>query len=421
MTRAAAVVHAEGTALTPQQWALRIRTELVGNILPFWPCYALDRAGGGFFGEIGDDLTVRPKAPRASVVNTRILWTYATAARLIGPEWGALAEWAYDYVATRFWDKDEGGLFWSVDYHGEPLEPRKQTYSQAFGIYALSEYHRLTGDPKALDLAQHLYRLIEEHCFDPVHQGYIEARGRDWKPLADMRLSDKDLNSPKSMNTHLHILEGYTNLLRVWPDAVLRARQKALIEIMLDRIVDSETGHFKLFFDERWNSLLDHVSFGHDIEGTWLVVEAAEVVGDATLVARARATALKMAHVSLAEGLDDDGSMVFEADRQGRILDATKHWWVQAETVVGFYNAYQLSGDVAFADAAQRAWVYIENHVVDRVHGEWHAKLTREGVAVRESDDPDAVLVGPWKCPYHNARVCFEMIERLGRSEKKSP
>jgi len=420
MTRAAAVVHAEGTALTPRQWALRIRTELVGNILPFWPRYALDRAGGGFFGEIGDDLTVRPKAPRASVVNTRILWTYATAARVIGPEWNALAEWAYDYVANHFWDKDEGGLFWSVDYQGAPLDPRKQTYSQAFGIYALSEYYRLTGDPKALERAQRLYELIEEHCFDPVHQGYIEARGRDWKPLADMRLSDKDLNSPKSMNTHLHILEGYTNLLRVWPDATLRTRQKALIEIMLDRIVDSETGHFKLFFDERWTSLLDHVSFGHDIEGTWLLVEAAGVVGDAALVARARAAAIQMARVSLAEALDDDGSMIFEADGKGRILDANKHWWVQAEAVVGYYNAYQLSGDAAFLTAAQRAWDYIENHVVDRVHGEWHAKLTRQGIPWRESDDSDAVLVGPWKCPYHNARVCYEMLERLG-SEKVTP
>jgi cellobiose epimerase len=418
MTRAAAVVHAEGTALTPQQWALRIRTELVGNILPFWPRYALDRAGGGFFGEIGDDLTVRPQAPRASVVNTRILWTYATAARLIGPEWSALAAWAFDYVTGHFWDKDEGGLFWSVDYKGAPLEPRKQTYSQAFGIYALSEYHRLTGDVQALDLAQQLYRLIEQHCYDPVHQGYIEARGRGWEPLVDMRLSDKDLNSPKSMNTHLHILEGYTNLLRIWPDATLRARQKALIEIMLDRIVDAGTGHFKLFFDERWNSLLDHVSFGHDIEGTWLLVEAAEAVGDAALVARAREAALKMARVCLAEGLDGDGSLYFEADSKGRILDATKHWWVQAEAVVGFYSAYQLSGEFAFADASQRAWEYIENHVVDRVHGEWHAKLTREGIALRESEDSDAVLVGPWKCPYHNARVCYEMIERLGRSEK---
>jgi mannobiose 2-epimerase len=420
MTRAGAAVPAEGIALTPPQWATQVRTELVGNILPFWPRYALDRSGGGFFGEISEDLTVRATAPRAAVINARILWTYATAARKIGPEWRGTADWAFDCVAGRFWDKQAGGLFWTLDYRGEPLDPRKQTYAQAFGIYALSEYYRLSGNAKALDLAMHLYSLIEAHCFDPKHNGYIEARDRDWQPLADMRLSDKDLNCPKSMNTHLHVLEGYTNLLRVWPDPSLRARQKALIEIILDRIVDATTGHFKLFFDEQWNSLLRRVSFGHDIEGSWLLYEAAEVVGDKALLARARAVAVAMARSSFDEGLDSDGSMFFEADGEGRILDANKHWWVQAETVIGFYNAYQLTGEEKYREASRRAWDYIETHVVDRVHGEWHAKLTREGVPLREAEDADAVLVGPWKCPYHNARVCYEMLDRLG-NKKETP
>lgn len=420
MTRAAAAIPAKGFAYTPLEWASRVRNELVGNILPFWPRHALDRAGGGFFGEISEDLTVRATAPRASVVNTRILWTYATAARKIGPEWRQTADWAFDYLAARFWDKQNGGLFWWVDAKGAPLSVRKQTYAQAFGIYAFSEYFRLTGDTAALDLAKQLFALIEAHTFDPIEQGYIEARDCNWKALADMRLSDKDLNSPKSMNTHLHVLEGYTNLLRVWPDDALRARQKALIETMLDRIVDAGTGHFKLFFDEAWRSLLDHVSFGHDIEGSWLICEAAEVVGDKALVVRARDVAAKMARIAHKEGLDGDGSMLFEADGAGRILDATKHWWVQAEAVVGFYNAFELTGEAKFREASRRVWDYIENHIVDRVHGEWHAKLTREGVPLREREDPDAVLVGPWKCPYHNARVCYEMLDRLG-NEKETP
>lgn len=416
MTRAVAAGPVEGAALTPQQWSSRIRGELVGNILPFWPRYALDRVGGGFFGEVSDTLTVRAEAPRASVVNARILWTYAAAARLIGPEWRPTADWAFAYVTKHFWDGEQGGFFWSVDAGGAPLSTRKQTYSQAFGIYALAEYYRLTGESEALDLARRIYDLIERHSFDPVHGGYIEALDRDWRPLADMRLSDKDLNSPKSMNTHLHVLEGYTNLLRVWPDEGLRARQKALIETLLDRIVDAPSGHFKLFFDEAWHSLLDHVSFGHDIEGSWLLVEAAELVGDPALSARVRAIAIRMAEACLAEGLDRDGSMFFEAGGDGRLHDATKHWWVQAEAVVGFYNAFQLTGDERYRAAAARIWEYIERRVVDREHGEWHAKLTREGTPVRGSDDADAVLVGPWKCPYHNARVCFEMLDRL-RSE----
>lgn len=420
MTSAVAAAPAKGVARSPREWSSRVRSELVGNILPFWPRHALDRAGGGFFGEITDDLTVRTRTPRASVVNTRILWTYATAARLIGPEWRETADWAFATVVDHFQDKEAGGLFWWVDWQNKPLSLRKQTYAQAFGIYALSEYYRLSGNAAALDLAKELYGLIEQHCFDPEYGGYIEARDRDWNALSDMRLSDKDLNSPKSMNTHLHVLEGYTNLLRVWPDGRLRERQKALIEIMLDRIVDPATGHLKLFFDEKWTSLIDHVSFGHDIEASWLFVEAAEVVGDAGLIARTRAAALQMARACLTQGLDGDGSMFFEADGQGRILDSDKHWWVEAEAVVGFYNAYQMSGDMRFRDAARRVWDYIEDHVVDHEHGEWHAKLNRDGTPVRGSDDGDAVLVGPWKCPYHNARVCFEMLNRLG-NEKETP
>jgi mannobiose 2-epimerase len=219
------------------------------------------------------------------------------------------------------------------------------------------------------------------------------------------------------MNTHLHVLESYTNLLRVWPDAGLRARQTALIELMLDRIVDAGTGHFKLFFDVPWTSLASTVSFGHDIEGSWLLVEAAEAVGDAALIERCRRIALAMAGAVLAEGVDDDGSLFAEADGSGALLDDRKHWWMQAEAVIGFHNAYELCGNGAFENAARRAWDYIERHVVDREHGEWYAKLTREGVPFATRDDADAVLVGPWKCPYHNARVCYEMLYRLGNKK----
>ncbi len=413
--------HANARAVTAVDWAGRIRAELVGNILPFWLRHVLDRAHGGFFGEVGGDLTVRADAPRACVMNSRILWTYASASRAIGAQWLAPAEWAFDYIRANFWDREQGGLFWMLDAKGAPLAPRKQTYAQAFGIYALSEYHRASGDAAALELAQKLYTLIEAHAFDPVGGGYLEARGRAWEELEDVRLAAKDLNSPKSMNTHLHVLEGYTNLLRVWPDEGLKAKQAALLAMMMDHIVDAETGHFKLFFDEYWTSLSDHVSFGHDIEGSWLLYEAAEVLGDESLLARARKLAIHMARTSLAQGLDPDGSMLFEADGAGQIIDAKKHWWVQAEAVVGFYNAYELTGEEAFRDAALRSWTFIEDHVVDRVHGEWHAKLNREGVALTEAEDSDAVLAGPWKCPYHNARVCYEMLNRLGRSESKTP
>ncbi len=246
-------------------------------------------------------------------------------------------------------------------------------------------------------------------------KGYWEARDREWHELDDMRLSDKDLNCPKSMNTHLHVMEAYTNLLSVWRDPSLAGRQSELLKLTMDRIVNSSTGHFKLFFDERWNSLSGHVSFGHDIEGSWLMVKAAKVLGDADLAARARKTALTIAEAVYTQGLDRDGSLFYEANGQGELVDANKHWWAQAEAVVGFYNAYEISGEARYLTAAHRAWDYIEAKVVDRVHGEWHAKLTPRGVPLTAKQDPDACLVGPWKCPYHNARTCYEMIERLGK------
>ena len=403
------------TQATKHDWAARIEKELLDNILPFWMRHTVDRDNGGFYGKVDCDGHVDREAPRASVINSRILWTFSAACRLIGAPYRATADWAYDYIVQKFWDAEYGGVYWMLDHQGNPLSDRKQIYAQAFAAYAMAEYYRATGKPEALDFAQRLFRLIEDHSRDAVWKGYLEARGRDWGALEDMRLSEKDLNSPKSMNTHLHVMEAYTNLLRVWRDTELVVRQKELLEVTMDRIVDNSTGHFKLFFDNQWNSLTDHVSFGHDIEGSWLIQEAAEVLGDAVLIERARKLALRMAETVYAEGLDKDGSLFYEADSKGVMIDPKKHWWAQAEAVVGFYNAYQLSGQQHFLDQSYRVWEYIETHIVDRVHGEWHAKLSPAGVPYLEREDSDACLAGPWKCPYHNSRVCYEMIERLNK------
>jgi mannobiose 2-epimerase len=394
------------------QWAARVRQELTGNILPFWMRHAVDRENGGFYGAIGCNLEVEKESPRASVVNTRILWTFAAAARLLGEEYRDTADWAYRYIVENFWDEECGGVYWTLDWQGNPLSDRKQIYAQAFAVYALSEYFRTTGVHESLELAKRLYHLIEAKSRDWKGKGYLEACARDWGALDDMRLSEKDLNCPKSMNTHLHVMEAYTNLLRVWRDPDLAASQKELLEVTMDRIIDSSTGHFKLFFDLDWNSLTGHVSYGHDIEGSWLLVEAAEVLGDAALAARARALALKMAQAVYEQARDGDGSIFYEADANGALIDPKKHWWAQAEAVVGFYNAWQLSCDERFREAAYRAWEYIEQKVVDRVHGEWRAKLSPDGRPLPFEEDHDACLAGPWKCPYHNSRVCYE---RRGR------
>ena len=400
-------------AAAKRTWSARFEREQTGNILPFWMRHATDREHGGFYGAISNDLAIDKQSPRASVISTRILWTFSAACRLVGPAYRETADLAWDYIRRKFWDSEYGGVYWMTDHLGNAISDRKQIYAQAFAIYALSEYFRASGNVESLERAKQLYALIEAKSHDPVYGGYIEACSRDWEALEDLRLSDKDVNSPKSMNTHLHVMEAYTNLLRVWPDPALRASQQALIEVTLDHIVDEGTAHFRLFFDNDWNSLTDHVSYGHDIEGSWLIYEAAEVLGDAALLGRACKLAVRMAQAVYDHGLDQDGSLFYEAEAHGVLIDPNKHWWAQAEAVVGFYNAYQLSGEEHFLKASSRAWDYIEERVVDRAHGEWYAKLSPEGRPYTAEEDSDACLVGPWKCPYHNSRVCFEMIERL--------
>lgn len=386
----------------------RIEQELTGNILPFWMTHTPDPVNGGFYGALSNDLTIHNEAPRSAILCARILWTFSAAYRHLGDSaYLEMAQRAYDYLTRVFLDPQHGGVYWWIDAKGKPVLDRKHHYAQAFAIYGLSEYYRATNDPKSLTLAQDLFRLLEKHAYDPVHGGYIEGSSRTWSALEDMSLSDKDLNSRKSMNTMLHMLEGYTNLLRVWDDATLKRQHRAIIEDFLTHIVNPRTNHFKLFFDDAWNSLLEHDSYGHDIEGSWLLVEAAEVQGDEALLERVRKTAIAIAEAVQRDGVETDGSIPYEGGPHG-LVDDTKSWWVHAEAVVGFYNAYQLSGDERFAETARRSWEYIEAKFIDHEHGDWFKELTHNG-----TPKPTSNKTGPWECPYHHGRACLEMIERL--------
>ena len=389
----------------------QLAKELTGNILPFWMTYVVDEANGGFYGAVTNDLQIHNEIPRSAILCARVLWTYAAAMRQLGvEEYLLMAHWAYDYLTRAFWDPDYGGLYWQVDYKGKPVLERKHHYAQAFGIYGLTEYYRATGEPASLALAQELFHLLEKHAYDPVYQGYIEGSTRKWGPLEDMRLSDREINCRKSMNTMLHILEAYTNLLRVWDEAQLKARHRALIEAFQQHIIDIKSHHFKLFFDDQWHSLSDHVSYGHDIEGSWLLVEAAEVQDDAQLLSQVREAAVKMAEAVYREGIDDDGAVLYEASPRG-FVDANKSWWVQAEAIVGFYNAYQLTGEAHFAQAAHRCREFVQGNMIDRTHGDWYKVLHRDG-----TPDQASYKAGPWECPYHHSRACLEMLVRLDES-----
>ena len=384
--------------------------ELTGNILPFWINHVVDKENGGFYGAVSNDLKVHNEEPRSAVVCARILWTYSMAYRKLGSEqYLSMARLAYDYLTKFFWDKEYGGLYWNLDYKGFPTCDRKHHYAQAFGIYGLSEYYLATQEKQSLAKAKEIFILLEKHAYEPDYNGYIEGCSREWEILEDMRLSDKEINCRKSMNTMLHILEAYTNLLRVWNDEHLKAQHKSLVEVFKQYIINQNTGHFRLFFDDRWQSLSDHISFGHDIEGSWLLYEAAEVQGDEQLLAQVRQNTINMANSVFQEGLDEDGSMFNESDGQ-KLVDDSKSWWVQTEAVVGFYNAYQLTVEEKFKHAAFRCWIYIQEKLVDRKYGDWFKQLDRNGVP-----DYNTFKTGPWLCPYHHSRMCFEMMDRLDR------
>jgi cellobiose epimerase len=389
-------------------FAQRIERELSQNILPFWLEHTLDEEHGGFYGALSNDLRVDNDVPRSAVLYARILWTYSAAYRVYQDDrYLALARRAYDYVAEKFVDHDYGGVYWTLDRNGRPVNDRKHVYAQAFAIYGLAEFYRATGQPLALLLAQELFHLIETHTFDSLYRGNIECRSREWGLLPDMRLSALEPECDKSMNTLLHLMEAYTNLLRVWPDDTLKAKQRGLIEVFLQHIVDPQTHHLTLFFDKAWRSLNGHISPGHDIEGSWLLVEAAEVQGDEDLLARVRHTAVLMANAVYCDGLAADGAVLNDVTLRG-VTSGEKHWWSQAEGLVGFTNAYQLSGQVEFALAADRVWHVIETLFVDRTNGDWFKVLDQNGVPM-----PQVYKVGPWECPYHHSRACFEMLARL--------
>lgn len=391
-----------------QRLCVEVKAELENNILPFWMKEMKDDEQGGFYGRISGDNVLDKSASKGAILNARILWTFSAAYRVLRKnEYLEMAIRAKRYLLDYFYDFEFGGVYWEVDSAGNPLDTKKQIYAIGFAIYGLSEYTRATGDVEALDFAKKLFEVIEKYSFDADQNGYLEALTREWNPIADMRLSEKDENEKKTMNTHLHILEPYTNLYRVWKDERLKKQIHNLVNLFLDKILDSETYHLNLFFEDDWTNKYQIISYGHDIEASWLIHEAALVLGDKDLLKKVEPNIIRIARAA-DEGLNTDGSMIYENFvAQGKV-DRELHWWVQAENIVGHINLFQYFHDDKALEIALLCWNFVKCHLVDNEHGEWYWSLFSDGT-VNKIDDK----AGFWKCPYHNGRMCLEILERM--------
>lgn len=376
------------------------------HILEYWSTQTLDEINGGFIGEINCKEEKNYTAEKGSVMHSRILWTFSAAYSYTRNfKHFKIAERAFDEIKNRFFNQNQGGLYWSINADGTPKDTKNQIYALAFAIYGLSEFYKISKNEEALDLAITLYQSIQNHSFDSQRKGYFEAYTSDWQEIEDMRLSEKDANEKKTMNTHLHIVEGFANLYTVWKNEDLKKNIINILETIDAYFIDHQTWNLKLFFDENWVEKKDVISFGHDIEAAWLLQWCAEVSEDQNLIEKYKKYAVEIAKVTV-KGLDKDGGLWYEYDPNTHHLVSEKHWWPQAELWIGYMNAYQLTGDKAFLDIIENNWSFTKKHIIDHQNGEWFWGVDQDYKVIAKDK------AGFWKCPYHNGRACLEMIHR---------
>jgi len=390
--------------------------DLTENILAFWVKYAPDPAGG-FYGTVGSDGTPRENSSKGGVLNARIIWTFSSAYRILKDEqYLALANRAQRYFLDHFIDPVYGGSYMTVAANGDPLDTQKNTYQNAFAVYGLAEHYRATGNKESLDAAIDIYRKIIEYAYDPVKGGLIGCidcqrlgiyHDREWK-------FNSELANPKTMNNNLHWLEALTNLYRVWKDPGLKKHLQEQIHVMSNIVLNQKTWHQHCFLTMDWENLREVDSMGHDIEFSWLLVEAAEVLGDEEIIKDTRRIAVNLATVQLEEGIDERGAMILDKE-DGQLRGGSLSWWVQSETVVGFVNAWQISGDKKFLDAAVRTWEWIKTYLIDYEYGEWNsnASYNQQRRDNGREGGGGGSKVSQFRCPYHNGRMGMEIMTRI--------
>ncbi|MDV7105117.1 AGE family epimerase/isomerase [Vibrio sp. TH_r3] len=383
-------------------------TEVSDNIFDFWLNYA-DRDNGGFYCYSDFEGMIDQDFDKSVLLHSRILWGFSNAYRILGQDkYLNAAKHCFQFMMDKAIDKEFGGVFWMLDKNGNVSDSQKHIYNQGFAIYAFSEYFLASGDELALEESKKIFSLIEEHSYDELNGGYIEAFDREWKEIDNHLVCDtaEGVLAEKSMNTHLHIMEAYTTLHKAWKNSYVEEKIQHLLQLICNKVVD-ERLHYGLFFTRDWQCVSTDISYGHDIEGTWLMDEAAAELSDREFANNVFRLTTEMAQTTLKEGVDVDGA-VFNELREGHLLDTDRIWWVQAEAMVGFFNAYQKEPKPEFIQATLHCWNIIQSQLLDRENGEWFWKTKRNGQPY--FNEPK---VEPWKCPYHNGRACLELYSRL--------
>lgn len=393
--------------------AREFQKHLEENLIPFWN-HLKDEENGGFYGYADSEGNPDKKSVKGVILNSRILWFYSSAYQALKkPELLAMADHAYDFMVNYCFDSQYGGVYWSVNYDGTVCDDTKHTYNQAFAIYALSAYYQASGRRDALDHAYMLYQMIEEKCRD--ENGYLEAFQRDFTPASNEKLSENGVLAERTMNTLLHVMEAYSELYKA--DCLVKVGDsiRCILELFHDKIYNPEKQICEVFFDMDYHPLIDLESFGHNIEAAWLIDRACDILGEAAY--KGSGACLKeMREITngLAEAAYrnafDLKQHALNNEREGNHVDRQKIWWVQAEAVIGFYNAYQKEPEKKeYLQAAEQIWEFILQFVVDAKSGEWLESIPEDNLP-----NPKQPLVHPWKCPYHNGRMCMEMMRRLG-------
>lgn len=391
------------------RYAAEVEAELVSNILDFWMRNVIDFDNNTFNGSVMGDGTINPKADKGVLMATRALWTFSRSYQSIkDEEYLKTANLLYKYISEYFIDKEFGGVYWLLDYAGIPVNTEKKIYGQAFALFAFAEYAKVSGNNEALDKASALFDLCEKYGRDTESGGYIESRLRGWEPAPVMKLSSREPDAPKSMNTNLHVMEAYSTLAHYFPEAKFKQALEKEVYVFKNYII-RKTGHLGMFFDMDWNLLSGLMSYGHDLEASWLLMEAAENTRNDELVNDCRESSILLSETALKEAIDKDGGIICEGDENGPHLKNFKEWWAQPEAMVGFLNAYQLTKRDIFLEKSLSLWEYSKKMLI-RPEGDWYFYVGRDG-------KPDKVheIAGQWKCPYHTGRACIEVRERLDK------